>query len=227
MASGKISKVFADPEPNRLMARTRSQDYDAIKDTIVLAAAKLFAERSFEASSINEIAAAAGLSKAGIYHYFDSKTDILRTMLIGHLETVSEIVDGALNTSDAPREKFLRLTEALIENYTQPGTRNQHNVLVNDIACLPAKDREFVVSAERRIIRATERLLVSLFPQLGSQGPMLQPVTMLYFGMINWTDTWFSDKGRLTPRELAKLVAELTLNGIAHTDFAAIAGEDR
>jgi AcrR family transcriptional regulator len=92
------------------MARTRSQDYDSIKQAILLAAAKLFAERSFEATSINEIAEAAGLSKAGIYHYFDSKTDILRTMLIEHLESVSEIVDTALNTSDAPREKFLRLT---------------------------------------------------------------------------------------------------------------------
>ncbi len=204
------------------MARTRSQDYDAIKQAILLAAAKLFAERSFEASSINEIAAAAGLSKAGVYHYFDSKTDILRTMLIEHLETVSEIVDAALNTSDAPREKFLRLTEALIENYTRPSSRSQHIVLVNDIGGLPAKDREFVVSAERRIIRATERLLQGIFPQLAEQASYQQPITMLYFGMINWTDTWFSDKGRLSPKELAALVTELMLKGIAHADFAAL-----
>lgn len=204
------------------MARTRSQDYDSIKQAILLSAAKLFAERSFEATSINEIAAAAGLSKAGIYHYFDSKTDILRTMLIEHLESVSELVDSALNTSDAPREKFLRLTEALIENYTRPASRNQHSVLVNDIGCLPAKDREFVVSAERRIIRATERLLQSLFPQLGEHEAFVQPITMLYFGMINWTDTWFSDKGRLTPKQLAALSAELILNGIAHTNLARL-----
>jgi len=204
------------------MARTRSQDYDSIKQAILLAAAKLFAERSFEATSINEVATAAGLSKAGIYHYFDSKTDILRTMLIEHLESVSEIVDAALNTSEAPRQKFLRLTEALIENYTRPSSRNQHIVLVNDIGCLPAKDREFVVSAERRIIRATERLLQSLFPQLAEHAPFVQPITMLYFGMINWTDTWFSEKGRLTPRELAALAAELILNGVAHTDYARL-----
>jgi AcrR family transcriptional regulator len=209
------------------MARTRSQDYDSIKQAILLAAAKLFAERSFEATSITEISAAAGLSKAGIYHYFDSKTDILRTMLIEHLESVSEIVDTALNTSEAPREKFLRLTEALIENYTRPSSRSQHSVLVNDIGCLPPKDREFVVSAERRIIRATERLLQSLFPQLTEHAAFLQPITMLYFGMINWTDTWFSDKGRLTPRQLAALVAELILNGIAHTDYTALPSGDK
>ena len=209
------------------MARTRSQDYDSIKQAIMLAAARLFAERSVEATSINEIAAAAGLSKAGIYHYFDSKTDILRSMLIEHLEAVGEIVDAALNTSDPPAEKFLRLTEALIENYTRPSSRNQHIVLVNDIAGLPAKDREFIVSAERRIIRAAERLLQSLFPHLADHAGYLQPITMLYFGMINWTDTWFSDKGRLSPKELAALVTELTLKGIAHADFAALARDGK
>ena len=207
------------------MARTRSQDYDSIKQAILQAAAKLFAEKSFDATSINEIAEAAGLSKAGIYHYFESKTEILRSMLTEHLESVTEIVDTALNTSDAPRDKFLTLTRLLIENYTRPSSRNQHIVLVNDIACLPAKDREFVVSAERRIIRATERLLQSLFPRLNEHPEVLQPITMLYFGMINWTDTWFSDKGRLAPKELATLAAELILNGMANTDYATIRRE--
>ncbi len=204
------------------MARTRSQDYDSIRQSILDAAAKLFAEKSFEVTSINEIAEAAGLSKAGIYHYFDSKTDILRTMLTDHLSSVSDIVDTALNTSDSPRDKFVTLTRLLIENYTRPSSKNQHAVLVNDIGSLPPKDREFVVASERRIIRATERLLQSLFPQLKDHTAFLQPITMLFFGMINWTDTWYSDKGRLAPRELAMLAAELILNGVANTDYSAI-----
>lgn len=204
------------------MARTRSQDYDAIKQSILAAAAKLFAERGFEATSINDVAAAAGLSKAGIYHYYESKTVILRTMLTEHLNAVSEIVDIALNTSDPPREKFVTLTRMLIENYTQPASRNQHIVLVNDIGALPPNDRELVVAGERRIIRATERLLQSLYPHLASHPGFVQPITMLFFGMINWTDTWYSDKGRLAPQQLATLAAELILNGIAHTDYAAI-----
>ena len=40
-----------------------------------------------------------------------------------------------------------------------------------------------------------------------------------------WTDTWFSDKGRLAPNELATLAAELILNGIANTDYATIRHE--
>ncbi len=48
-------------------------------------------------------------------------------------------------------------------------------------------DRDGIVATQRRIIRATERLLLSLFPQLGEHHDYLQPITMLYFGMINWT----------------------------------------
>ena len=204
------------------MARTRSQDYDAIKQSILDCAAKLFATKGFARTSINEIAEAAGLSKAGVYHYFDSKSEILRAMLTGHLEAVTDIVDTALNTSDPPRSKFITFTRLLIESYTRPATRNQHTVLMSDMDSLPAKDREFVVTTERRIVRAIEKLLQSIQPQLQMHQDFSRPVAMLFFGMINWTDNWYSEKGRLAPAELAILAAKLFLNGLEHTDYSAI-----
>lgn len=205
------------------MARTRSQDYDSFKQALLDCAAKLFASKGFASTSINEIAEAAGLSKAGVYHYFDSKSEILRTMLTGHLEAVTEIVDTALNTSEPPRSKFITFTRLLIENYSRPASRNQHAVLMSrDMDSLPAKDREFVVTTERRIVRAIDRLLQSIHPQLAKHQDFTRPLTMLYFGMINWTDNWYSEKGRLTPAELAALAAELFLYGLSHTDYSAI-----
>ena len=98
------------------MARTRSQGYDSAKQTILDNAAKLFATKGFASTSINEIAESANLSKAGVYHYFDSKSEILRTMLTEHLETVTEIVDTALNTSEPPKAKFITFTRLLVES---------------------------------------------------------------------------------------------------------------
>ncbi len=204
------------------MARTRSQDYDSVKRSILDCAAKLFASKGFASTSINEIGEAAGLSKAGIYHYFDSKSEILRAMLTEHLEVVTDIVDTALNTSEPPRSKFLAFTRMLIQSYTRPESRNRHAVLMSDMDSLDAKDREFVVTTERRIIRAIERLLQSIHPQLEKHQDFARPLTMLYFGMMNWTDNWYSEKGRLAPDELATLMAELFLNGLEHTDYSAI-----
>lgn len=204
------------------MARTRSQDYDSVKQSILDCAAKLFATKGFASTSISEIAEAAGLSKAGVYHYFDSKSEILRAMLTEHLEVVTDIVDTALNTSEPPRSKFLTFTRQLIQSYTRPESRNRHAVLMGDIDSLAAKDREFVVTTERRIIRAIERLLQSIHPQLEKHQDFARPLTMLYFGMMNWTDNWYSEKGRLAPAELATLMAEVFLNGLEHTDYSAI-----
>jgi AcrR family transcriptional regulator len=204
------------------MARVRSQDYDSIKQSIIDSAANLFATKGFGGTSISEIAEAAGLSKAGVYHYFDSKSEILRAMLTEHLEEVTEIVDTALNTSEPPRSKFITFTRLMIENYTRPASRNQHIVLMSDMDSLPAKDREFVITTERRVVRAIERLLQSIHPKLEQHHDLARPLTMLFFGMINWTDNWYSEKGRLAPSELAILAANLFLNGLEHTDYSMI-----
>lgn len=204
------------------MARPKSPDYDVVKQLILDNAARLFAGKGFASTSIIEIAEAAGLSKAGVYHYFDSKSEILRAMLTEHLEAVNDIVDTALNTSEPPREKFICFTRLLIESYSRPASRNQHRVLMSDIEALPVKDREFVITTERRFIRAIERLLHSIQPQLDTHQSFAKPLTMLYFGMINWTDNWYSEKGRLAPADLATLAAEVFLKGLEHTDYAAI-----
>lgn len=203
------------------MARSRSNEHDAVKQTILETAARLFAEKGFASASMNEIAEGAGISKAGVYHYFDSKSDILRVMLTGHLSMVSEIADEAFGSSESPRAKFQTFTRLLIESYTRSASRHQHAVLMRDIDFLPSKDREFIVSAERRIIRCVERLLQSIHPELVERPHLARPLTMLFFGMINWTDNWYSDKGRLSPEELATLAADLFLGGVQHAIHSA------
>ena len=209
------------------MARTRSQDYDAVKQAILEHAAKLFADKGFASTSINEIAAASGLSKAGVYHYFDTKSEILRDMLTQHLEVVSDLVDTALNTSEPPRDKLLNFTRLLVENYTRPASRNQNAVLLSEIDSLAPKDREFVITTERRMVRSVERLLNGIQPQLEKHPDYARPLVMLFFGMINWTDHWYSEDGCLAPVELATLAVDLFLKGLDHLDCAAIRKRSR
>ena len=71
-------------------------------------------------------------------------------------------------------------------------------------------------------MRAVERLLLSIYPEMEKYRDLARPLIMLYFGMINWTDNWYSEKGRLAPAELATLAAELFLNGVSRTEYTAI-----
>lgn len=204
------------------MARPRSQDYDLVKRSIINSAAVLFAKKGFVGTSIQEIAAAAGLTKAGVYHYFETKHEILRVMLGDHLQTVHGLVETALNEKGPPHARFKTVTRLLIECYTEPGSKDKHVVLMSDLDQLSAKDRQKIVATQRRIVGAIGKLLPSLHPPLKRRESFNRPITMLYFGMINWIDSWYSGRGRLPPAELATLAATLFVNGLTHTDFSVI-----
>lgn len=196
------------------MKRSRSNEHDVVKQTILEVAAQLFSVKGFASTSMNEIADGANISKAGIYHYFESKVEILCVMLIEHLSVVSEIADESFGSSEDPRTKFHTFTQLLIESYTRSTSKHHHVILMRDIDSLPPKDREFIVKAERRIIRSVERLLQTIYPELLERPYLTRPLVMLFFGMINWTDNWYSEQGWLSPEELATLATKLFLEGV-------------
>jgi AcrR family transcriptional regulator len=204
------------------MARPRSQDYDLVKRSIINSAASLFAKKGFVGTSIQEIAKAAGLTKAGVYHYFETKHEILRVMLADHLQVVHGLVQSALKEKSTPLSRFKTITRLLIECYTEPGSKEKHAVLMSDLDQLSPKDRQKIVATERKIVRAIGELLPIVHPPLKQHDAFSVPITMLYFGMINWIDSWYSGKGRLPPAELATLAAALFVNGLTHTDYSVI-----
>jgi hypothetical protein len=69
-----------------------------------------------------------------------------------------------------------------------------------------------VVRKQRRIIAVVETLIREINPQAGA---ITLPLTMLFFGMINWTHTWFSPEGNVSAEALADLAVDLMLNGLA------------
>ena len=48
-----------------------------------------------------------------------------------------------------------------------------------------------------------------------SRSDLIKPLTMILFGMINWTFTWFKERGPLTYADMAPVVADLFLGGVA------------
>jgi len=70
------------------MARTQSADYAIRREAIVDRAAELFAERGFLGASIADLADALKTSKSLIYHYYDSKEDILFDVMHSHVKAL-------------------------------------------------------------------------------------------------------------------------------------------
>jgi AcrR family transcriptional regulator len=191
------------------MARPQSPDYDKRRDAILHAAARLYAQRGFQGASIADIANACGISKSLIYHYFPAKDDILYAVMTSHLDALVEAADASTQTGGA-EQQLRALTLAFMRLYA--GAADSHKVLLNELDNLPRARRAEVIAKQRRIIAAVEALDRQLRPDAGAHA---LPLTMLFFGMINWTHTWFNPEGPVMPEQLADMAVRLMLEGIA------------
>jgi AcrR family transcriptional regulator len=193
------------------MARPQSPDYDRRRAAIVAAAAHLYARRGFNGASVADLAKACSTSKSLVYHYFPSRDDILYEVMAAHLDALVDAADRTTRSGDAA-ERLRALTAAFMDLYA--GARDSHKVLLNELDNLPPARRADVVAKQRRIIAVVEALVREIRPQAGEHA---LPIAMLFFGMINWTHTWFRPDGKVPPQALAEMSVDLLLGGLAGT----------
>ena len=193
------------------MARTQAVDYDDRREAIVDAAAKLYGETGFNGSSIADLATACGMSKSLLYHYFSSKEDILYAIMISHIEALRQVADDVVDIAD-PAERFRTLSHGFMRLYANASSH--HKVLVNDLDKLPPERRTAIVEHERRLLDVVDGIIVERAPGLKANKARRRALTMLYFGMINWTHTWYRPGGKVNSEELADIAVDLFLKGL-------------
>ena len=195
------------------MARTQAADYDERKEAIVEAAAALYASLGFNGASVADIAKRCKTSKSLIYHYYESKEDILYDVMISHVRALDVAAREVLGAADAPKRKLHELTHRFMALYV--GAADRHKVLLNDLDNLPKARRSEIVATQRGLIDLVRRLLIDIEPQLKKKSGASFAAAMLYFGMINWTHTWFDPRGPVSAAALADMTVDLTLGGLA------------
>ena len=193
------------------MARTQASDYAERRQAIVEKAAQLYAKRGFDGASLADLARACKTSKSLIYHYFPSKEDILFEVMESHIHDLVEAARKVAKSSAPAAEKLRRLTHDLMQLYA--GASARHRVLLNELSRLPERQRAQIVREQRELVDIVAGLLTAIRPEL--KGEMRVPAAMLYFGMINWTHTWFDPKGPVTPDAIADMAADIAIAGLS------------
>lgn len=188
------------------MARTQAADYEERRIGIVDRAAELFAKRGFMGASVSDLAAACNTSKSLIYHYFPSKEDILYEVMSSHIDQLVDDTNEVAQQGGRAPDQFGRLIHAFLRHYV--GAANRQKVLLNELAHLPDAQRETIIGKQRIVIEVTQKLLVALTPALAGDPIRARVQTMLLFGMINWTHTWYDPDGIVKIDELAEMVLE-------------------
>lgn len=195
------------------MARTRAADFEEKQRGILDRAAQVFAEQGMEKASMSQIASVAQVSKALLYHYYPSKDALIFAIIITHLEGLDAAIEAADDPALPPRERLRQLVGAVLENYR--GADNEHKVQLNATTALSDEQKAEITALERRIVRRFSAVLDQINPGLNTrERPLLMPVTMSLFGMMNWVYMWFRDGGKITREDYADVATTLILEGI-------------
>lgn len=189
------------------MARTQATDYRQRREAIVDKAAQVFARRGFNGSSVADLALACNTSKSLVYHYYPSKEDILYAVMSSHIEQLVNDVEAVLGQPGDATTRLSALLQAFMAHYV--GAADKQKVLLNELDNLPPQQRTAIVKQQRIVIDAAQTLLVAMHPNLASDPAKARVKTMLLFGMINWTHTWYDPSGPIKPDEIADLALRM------------------
>lgn len=193
------------------MARPRSSGYDDQRELILHHAASLFAQQGYTATSMNQVAAACGVSKAAVYHYVRDKNELLALVAEAHVHRLAQVVDEVMAE---PLDAEARLRELIIRFVREyASARNEHRVLTEDVDLLEPERREQVLQVQRGVVAAFANAVAAVRPAM-KKAELHKPLAMLLFGMINWMFTWFRPGEPLTHEQMAPLVADLFFGGL-------------
>jgi AcrR family transcriptional regulator len=198
------------------MARTRSATYDDQRGLILARAAELFATQGYVATSMNEVARACGLSKPALYHYFTDKDAVLLDIADQHVSRLVAAVERAREepswAASPPQQRLTDLILGLVAEYAD--AQQAHRVLTEDVRFLGDADRQRVLDKERQVVAAFAAEVARLRPDASAE-QLVKPLTMLLFGMVNWMFTWHRASGPVSHEQMAPIVADVFIAGVA------------
>ena len=185
----------------------------AVKDRILAAAVDLFAEKGFDATSVQEVVDRAQVTKGAMYHYFRSKDDLLYEIYHGLISQQLADLDRILAAGYPPAHALRAIIVDLVETTTS--RLAQTAVFAREMHKL-AGDRMAALRADRRRYHEAVRELVAAAQRSGefATAASAETVTLVIFGVVNQLPQWYRPDGPLSPRALGEEVAAFVLAGL-------------
>ena len=178
---------------------------------ILRAAARIFRERGFAAAGMRDIAVAADLSPANLYHYFHGKEELLYFCQDRALDRLIAALDAAAGKR-GPLD--LRLHDLAVAHVLCLVDGVEGSAAHFEVDTLPPKLRALIV-AKRDCYERGVRGLVAAGMRRGELRRGDSTVaTRAFLGALNWTASWFRPEGAYPPERIAALVADYAVAGL-------------
>jgi AcrR family transcriptional regulator len=175
-------------------------------------AAQIFRDRGFDATSVSDVARALGLTKAGLYHYFESKESLLFEIMSFGLDRVRDEVVIPVRAIRDPEQRLRQL----VVRHARITTRGQGAVahLGDEIRALPPAARRQIEQRHRIYFDLIRNTLTELKRSGRLRDVDVTVAAFSVIGMILWLPRWFRQDGRLSQEQVAEHIAELALGGL-------------
>ncbi len=175
------------------------------EDELRAAAIRLFREKGYHGTSMQDIADALGLYKGSLYHYIRSKEELLARLSEGALDETL----GGLERIGADDAAAVDRLYAMVRAYVLAIVRNLDAVAVylREWRALPATDLARVRGQRRDMRRLFERVIAEGMREGEMRRGDAKIATLAILGMCNWLYEWYRPRGRLSAEELADELA--------------------
>ena len=197
--------------PTRPALRER---YEGRRSEVIATAARLFAERGYQETSMSELTAATGLAAGGLYHYIESKDALLISICDELLDPLLDRAREILATQAPPAEQLRALLHAWLAQIASH--RDHMLVFAQERHVIEREPQWRRVRGQRK---AFEKLLDDVLAGGEADGSMRFEdrgfTLMTLLGMVNYTPQWLNPRGRLSPEQIADGYCDLILRASA------------
>ncbi|MEW6128464.1 MAG: TetR/AcrR family transcriptional regulator [Acidobacteriota bacterium] len=174
-------------------------------------AARIICDKGFDAMSMNDIARAVGMTKAGLYHYIHGKKEMLFEIMSYGMDMLDQ---GVIAPASQIEDPELRL-RTIIYNHAQLITKgsNAITVLVDEVAGLSPANRKKIRQRKRVYFDFVRDTL----ERLKSAGKLAEVNTTVaafsILGMLLWISRWYDASGKLTAEQVSDEILKVAVGG--------------
>jgi AcrR family transcriptional regulator len=195
--------------------RTKKSDVNGhfTRDRVFEVAAEVFHRKGYDNTSLSDVATAAGLTKAGLYHHVSSKESLLYTVLDSGLDLTESYVMKPLVDITEPLDRLKTMIELHLRLVLEE--RNlEVTGLLHECKTLSTTDQTRINRRKKEYVRMTTKLIADVIRKHGvtDVNPKLAAFALL--GMLNWTYQWYTASGSNSREEIVKSFQRIFLQGI-------------
>jgi len=201
------------PVPAKRPRAGRPPTLAAPRERILEEAARLFARCGYESSSVADLAAAIGVSKAAIYHYYPTKQDIYDAIILDVLRGMTDAVSQAVAQAPTARERLRQFMQAHARYFEHHHA--QFVTMLVGYSGMAITEREDAA----RLRDGYERLLRDIIAGGVANGEFRAldvPATgRAVLSMLNWMARWYQPGGAQTAEAIAAGYFDLLAGGLS------------